>query len=1145
MRLLHPFLILLLCLALPLDTSAAPSAKPLIEQVRGRTVRVRVPAGLHSIVLERLTSARQGRWEVVASRATGQVAGTIEFQLSQAVSRRFLRVKAVTAPAAPGALAGARLFLADPALTGRGAFASALGDRPLSPGSRSANADATTSSAAAREIAESDIWRIAGDRLYFFNELRGLQVFDIANPDDPALLGQLRLPGAGEQMYLLGTSHAALLTRGQNSLRIGVVAFRGFPDSGGSDTGAVVIVDVAQGRPVEVARVEYRGWLRESRRVGSVLYLVSEVWGGGGATLEVMPIDLSDPAQPVKRPTLSLAGWGGVIHATDRFLFVVSGDWVRSSIDIIDITSPTGAVAKRGRVEVAGRIEDKFKMHLDGDTFTAVSAVSRRWDVTDPNDPANQSRTTIETFSLANPDAPAALGTLTVGHGETVRATRFDDQRLYVVTFFQIDPLWVIDLTNPATPTLLGELEIPGFSTYIEPLGDRLVAVGRLNNQTAVALFDVSDPTRPAVLSQIPLGTDSSWSEANWKEKAFNVMPEENLIVVPYSGYEPGSGYASRVQLLDLTRDAINKRGVIDHGLAARRTAVKGERLLAISGTDLVTVDIADRDQPRVTSEVEIAWRVDRVFLAGQYLLQVGGTADWRADRPQTVSVSTASDPDAVLTTVELGAASVLGATVRDGRLYIAQRNPEWYSDLVYVSNASGTNAAPGANPFILSVFDLTSLPALPRLARTESPDVRLGYLHELDAVWPGPGVLVWVRSNGNRYFHGGPIGIPVLQLNGAVPSIASPLVVASGQTLISGNPTGSVSVVSAGTVSGGLTLANPAGAAVAVANDSASSGRVATGIGSGTLTLNGTASATVSTGASLGKVGAGSLQVAGDIALPWWGNADAGLEALVFDVSTASAPVLAAKLNIRAGSTGDWSEPFAAGGKLYVSSMAYEDFVTIGETPATPVKAPSRRYRHFLKVVDLANPAQPAIGADVNIPGRLIGLSNAGSRLYTVGCRYAADATPEHARALHVSDFDGTAATFVDQVALPDYGASYALEGDTAFVGVPGADRQPNRFEAWQLDSATAKFARRSETIVDDASTLAVLNGLLVASSYHGDRQLFDVTDAVNVRPLGRFPANANDWSGGGLRHADGSPTRGLWEPLRDYGVQFVEFPR
>ena len=1088
MKAIPILLVLILGLVLPLRAApgvrspATVTARPVIEQVRGRMVRVRVPAGLHSITVEQCTNPRENRWQVAATKLMEQKPGVVDLAVPRVVSRRFLRVKGTLVPAAPGALVGARLFLADPAATGGGPFSLTGFGRDGDLGAVTSTG-ASSADTAPRLVAESDIWRLAGDRLYFFNELRGLQVFDIANPDDPALLGQLRASGRGEQMYLLDSPHVVLLLRSSNFIRLPVITLAAEVASPeGGDRGEIVVVDVAQGRPVEKARVSYRGALRESRRVGQVLYVVSEAWTGQGGELVVTSFDLRVPSQPVQRATLTLPGWNAVIHATDRFLFVASrtADWTRSNVEVIDISSPTGALTRRGRIAAAGQVEDKFKMHLDGDIFTVVSQIARRFDGTRdlpaPTDP-NASRTAIETFSLARPDAPVALGSLEVGHGEVVHATRFDEKRLYVVTFFQIDPLWVVDLSRPAQPTLLGELKVPGFSTYIEPLGDRLVSVGRLEGRTAVSLFDVSDPARPITLSQLPLGDGSSWSEADWTEKAFNVLPEENLIVVPYSGYDPATGHANRVQLIDLTRDALVKRGVVEHPMAARRTAVKGNRLLALSATDLVTVDFADRDRPRVTSEVEIAWRVDRVFLAGQYLVQVGGAADWHANQPQTVSVSTASAPETVLTTVALDPAPVLGATVRDARLYLVQRHPRGHSDLIYAPDRRGSPTAPAANPLILTVFDLTSLPALPRLARTES-EVPLGYFTALEAAWPSPGVLVWVRQ-AQSYFRGPWFGRPAI--GDMLPII------------FSGTP---VSPTSGGRVS---------------------------------------------PRAGVGALPAGDLGLSARI-WPGWGNVSAGTEAIVFDVRTPGAPVLAAQLHIRVGSTGDWSAPFVADGKLYVSAMAYEDFVTIGEKPAVPANTPSRRFRHFLKVVDFTNPAQPVTGPDINIPGRLIGLSNAGARLYTVGCRYESDGAPLPTRALHVSTFEGVAATFVDQLPLADSGAAYALDLDTVLLGVRGAQGQPDRIAAWQL-GADAKFQRRSETETADASWLGVVRGLMVAGGFNGPRQAYDVTDAVNVRPLGPLPERVDGWSAPDLGAADGTPTRGLWEPLGRYGVEFVEF--
>ena len=1057
-------------------TSEPEAPQPIIESVLGRNVRVHVPANFESVKLEQITGASRQSWKTVGTKDVHRVDGIVEFQIPTAVSRDSLRVTGtVAAPRGSSFMDGPSIFLADPALARRNtSMVGATGAVTLAAGSASVTTNAVANTdTATRSVSESDIWRVVGDRLYFFNSLRGLQVLDITNPDAPALLGQLRAPGVGEDMYLLDSTHVALLTRATNFLKLGLIGASPVVD-GGWNEGNVTIVDVSEGKPKVLAGMSYRGWLRESRLVGTALYVVSETYETYQYGLEVTSFDLSDPAHPVKRDTLFLGSWGGVIHATDRFLFVVrypdyGDDWWHSIIEVVDISSPVGVLQKRGQIKTAGRVNDKFKMHLDGDTFTAVSAVPRVWIWNDPdawNDPANVSRTMVETFSLANPDFPAALGSLELGVGETVRATRFDNQRLYVVTFFSMDPLWVVDLANPAAPALLGELQVPGFSNYIEPLGDRLVAVGWVDGKTAVSLFDVSDPANPVVLSQLPLGDgDYSWSEANWDEKAFSVLPGENLIMVPYSGYDPDSGYASRVQLIDLEQNALTKRGVIDHGFAARRTTVKGDRILAISEADLVTVDFADRDHPVVTSDVEIAWRVDRVLLSGDYLLQIGGAADYLGSQ-QTITVSKASDPDKVLARVDLDDATVAGATVRDGLLYVAQRTSEYN---------------PIANPFTLSVFDLSSLPDVALLSSTVC-DADLGWSGwNLTALWPRPGVVVWVRQQSNYWgwgFYGG----------------------------------GTIAILNSGTMS----------------------------VSSATTSVS---SATKSVSFS----GPSNYY-------SWWNYSDDSFELVAFDVSVPSAPVLASKLNVRTGATGDWSDPFVAGGKLYVSSMALEDLPVTDPPPvdalaaadADPVDSPaspSRLYRHFLKTVDFADPATPVISEEVSIPGRIEGVSQDGGLLYTFGPRYAPDTTPTDARALHASGFDGVAAHFVAQLDIPD-SESFALNGDTVLVtATTGAPDSPSyRLQTWLL-SGGGDFLPAGEIETPGLRLIGALHGLLIAS---GDdvQHLYDVSVPATILDLGEFVAAGWNWYDRSLlQKSDGGAGRGLWEPSGSYGIDFIEF--
>ncbi len=127
-----------------------------------------------------------------------------------------------------------------------------------------------------------------------------------------------------------------------------------------------------------------------------------------------------------------------------------------------------------------------------------------------------------------------------LGAGEEVKSVRFIEDRAYVVTFRQTDPLFAVDLTED-TPRLLGELKIPGFSEYLHPVGDdRLLGIGSDADPTTgrvtgfkASLFDVSDPTAPKELdSFVEVGASSSVGQ---DPKSFNWDPVRSQAIVPVS----------------------------------------------------------------------------------------------------------------------------------------------------------------------------------------------------------------------------------------------------------------------------------------------------------------------------------------------------------------------------------------------------------------------------------------------------------------------------------------------------------------------------------------------------------------------------------------------------------------------------------
>lgn len=135
-----------------------------------------------------------------------------------------------------------------------------------------------------------------------------------------------------------------------------------------------------------------------------------------------------------------------------------------------------------------------------------------------------------------------------IAKGENIRSVRFTGNTAYVVTFIQTDPLFVIDLSNPEAPVILGELKIPGFSTYLHPVSDGLVlGVGRdgtdsgTNGGLKASLFDVSDPKNPKESAKITLDAYTSENlhsyietDAYYTHKALCWDAKNKTMYIPY-----------------------------------------------------------------------------------------------------------------------------------------------------------------------------------------------------------------------------------------------------------------------------------------------------------------------------------------------------------------------------------------------------------------------------------------------------------------------------------------------------------------------------------------------------------------------------------------------------------------------------------
>ena len=133
--------------------------------------------------------------------------------------------------------------------------------------------------------------------------------------------------------------------------------------------------------------------------------------------------------------------------------------------------------------------------------------------------------------------------------GERIYSVRFIGTRAYMVTFVQTDPLFVIDLSKPEAPTVLGELKIPGYSKYLHPYDEtHLIGFGEdtettnygygevtITNGMKMALFDVADPNNPKELFTEKIGERGTSSEVLYNHKALCFSKEKNIIAFPIS----------------------------------------------------------------------------------------------------------------------------------------------------------------------------------------------------------------------------------------------------------------------------------------------------------------------------------------------------------------------------------------------------------------------------------------------------------------------------------------------------------------------------------------------------------------------------------------------------------------------------------
>lgn len=401
-----------------------------------------------------------------------------------------------------------------------------------------------------------------------------LTMYDISNLSDPQHVATLTIDGDVLDARLVGTQ-VRVVTASSPDVDAPSPVYT--PDGGISQTSknelraAVANTEVDDWIPTYTLHDGAGAEVSKGRLVECTNLAHPETFSGLD-TVAVSSFDMGSALQ--SRRTVGVIAGGQQIYATDTSTYVSTTDWSRdgspSKTDLHKfVTAQSGASAYNGSGEIPGTLLNQYAMSEYKDVLRVASTVSERrgW--------VNSSQTTEGVVTTLHEQDGALrqlgqVGGLGRQDNESIRAVRFIEERGYVVTFRQTDPLYVLDLRNAAAPKVVGELKIPGYSGYLHPVGENLLlGVGQsgldsgTSGQSGVqfSLFDISDPASPRRIDAQTYGGGAAAAE--FDPRAFLYWQPRNLIIAPTNlhGDHRGQGAFSGLVLLRANADGLKELG--------------------------------------------------------------------------------------------------------------------------------------------------------------------------------------------------------------------------------------------------------------------------------------------------------------------------------------------------------------------------------------------------------------------------------------------------------------------------------------------------------------------------------------------------------------------------------------------------------
>lgn len=526
-------------------------------------------------------------------------------------------------------------------------------------------------------VEEGDIIKTDGKYIYHLNQNQ-VNIFSV-DPNQPKLIASLQLEDTtrqvtdlyleGNTLVLIGSSYdygyypSVIYDKSEEAVADEMYIMPYY----GSSKVFVVTYDISTAeKPVLVKNHSFEGTYVSSRMIGSKLYLITNQninnWGQEpalpyyedlvkGEKTEIgydsiryfpeyiAPNYLTTVGMDIHSDQLNVntyLGYAeGVYGSADHlYLTFTKYDYADQTgaekfmpyyevnTSIYKFTYDNGALTYLADGQVKGSILNQFSMDEYQGNLRIATTTGEVWN------PNNVSKNNV---FILDPNLQA-LGEVTgLAEGERIYSTRFYQDRIYMVTFKQVDPLFVIDAQDPTNPKVLGYLKIPGFSTYMHLLDkNHILGFGsdtiEMDGWTTtggmkISLFDVTDPTNPIEKKNQVIGTAGTYSELQYNHKALMISLSKGIMAFPISIAEvPYVQAFSGAYVYQVTTDDFTFKGAITHHDAStvqtsgdykyfdyqydiNRTVFIGDYLYSLSGKKLSVHKLSDMSR---TGEVTL-----------------------------------------------------------------------------------------------------------------------------------------------------------------------------------------------------------------------------------------------------------------------------------------------------------------------------------------------------------------------------------------------------------------------------------------------------------------------------------------------------------------------------------------------------------